>query len=279
MNKSLLASCIGCISIFSLIFSGNGLTEELSAKKKIKPNEFIKIVETKTDIALKEERKSGIDIDIELDKDFDDDFGSDEEEIFDPFEPFNRLVWAFDEKLFDYALKPIATGFQVIPEPFRHVIKNFFSNISTPIYLASSILQNSKEKIDRSIGRFLINSTLGIGGLFDPAKSIFKIKKVNEDLDQALGYHKVPFGPFIMLPVFGPSTLRGVAAKITQTFLSPEFFLGIGVLPATEARSLEMVNEVSLNLEQIEGLTTFALDPYTSIKDFYIQRRKVLVQE
>ena len=115
--------------------------------------------------------------------------------------------------------------------------------------------------------------------MFDPAGKIFNIKKANEDIDQALGYHNVPTGAYIMLPIFGPTTTRGIVGKISQAFLSPEFIFGIDILTATGVRSEEMVNEISLNLGQKEELDSFALDPYTSVKDFYIQRRKALIKE
>ncbi|HJP19869.1 MAG TPA: VacJ family lipoprotein, partial [Nitrospinota bacterium] len=211
---------------------------------------------------------------------FDEDIGDEDEAIYDPIEPFNRLMWSFNEKLYDNVMEPVARGYsKVLPEPARIIIKNFFSNLTEPIALISSAAQNNKEKVDRSIGRFLINSTLGIGGLFDPAGKIFNIKKANEDFDQALAYHNVPSGAYIMLPIFGPTTTRGIVGKISQAFISPEFIFGIDFLTAAGVRSEEMVNDVSLNLGQKEELDSFALDPYTSVKDFYIQRRKALIEE
>lgn len=281
-TQSLLFLCLGCI--FCLVFANKGFSEELPVKNKIKPIERVMTVEANPDITLKEAKNQKTDVDRELDDAIlDDDFYEDnwqDEEVSDPLEPFNRLMWSINEKLFDFVLKPIASGYaSIVPERFQYMVKNFFSNISAPVSLVSSILQGNKEKVDRTFMRFFINSSLGIGGLFDPAKSVFKIKRVNEDFDQVLGYYSVPFGPFIMLPILGPSTMRGIAGRSLQTFLSPEFLLGIGFLPAAGARSFEVINEVSLNLEQIDELTTFALDPYTSIKDFYIQRRRVLVNE
>ncbi len=217
----------------------------------------------------------------ELQDEFKDEFNDDEDEaIYDPIEPFNRLMWSFNEKLFDNVMEPVARGYsKVIPEPVRIMTKRFFSNLLEPVALVSSAAQNNKEKVDRSIGRFLINSTLGIGGLFDPAEKTFNIKKANEDFGQALGYHNVPTGAFIMLPIFGPMTTRGLVGKLSQAFLSPEFIFGIDILTATGIGALEMVNAISLNLGQKEELDSFALDPYTSVKDFHIQHRKALIKE
>tara|TARA_B100000315_G_scaffold43510_1_gene38411 strand:- start:457 stop:1317 length:861 start_codon:yes stop_codon:yes gene_type:complete len=247
---------------------------ELSEVDKHKPNISMEVVGTPEDLGEQEANEEFED-DV-----FDEDGGAEDEAIYDPIEPLNRLVWSFNEKLYDNVMDPVARGYsKVLPEPLRIVIKNFFSNLTEPISLISSAAQNNKEKVDRSIGRFLINSTLGIGGLFDPAGKIFNIKKANEDIDQALGYHNVPTGAYIMLPIFGPTTTRGIVGKISQAFLSPEFIFGIDILTATGVRSEEMVNEISLNLGQKEELDSFALDPYTSVKDFYIQRRKALIKE
>ena len=271
--------------VFILTLSDKGFAEEPAAKERTKPAEPSDIVEHKPDIYMEvistPERAGGQSEDQDFeDDDFDEDIGDEEEEIYDPLEPFNRLMWSFNEKLYDHALEPVARGYsKAVPEPMRIAIKNFFSNISEPVALVSSIVQLNKDKVDRSLGRFLINSTLGIGGLFDPAAKIFKLKKVHEDFDQALAYHNMPKGPFIMLPILGPSTTRGLVGNTLHIFLSPEYIFGIDVLSATGFRTEEIVNEISLNLEQKEELDSFALDPYSSVKDFYMQRRKVLENE
>ena len=247
---------------------------ELSEVDKHKPNISMEVVGTPED-SVEQEANEEFEDDV-----FDEDGGAEDEAIYDPIEPLNRLVWSFNEKLYDNVMDPVARGYsKVLPEPLRIVIKNFFSNLTEPISLISSAAQNNKEKVDRSIGRFLINSTLGIGGLLDPARKIFNIKKANEDFDQALGYHNVPTGAYIMLPIFGPTTTRGIVGKISQVFLTPEFVFGIDILKTAGARSGEMVNEISFNLGQKKELDSFALDSYTSLKDYYIQRRKALIKE
>ncbi len=268
---------------FILMLVEKGFAEDKLGKEGTKPAVPSDVEKRNPDISMEviNAPDQSHDQDIE-EKLWDDDFGEiiDDEYIYDPIEPFNRLMWSFNEKLYDHVMEPVARGYsKALPEPIRISIKNFFSNLTEPVALISSAAQNNKEKVDRSIGRFLINSTLGVGGLFDPAGKIFNIKKVNEDFDQALGYHNVPSGAYIMLPIFGPTTTRGIVGKISQTFLSPEFIFGIDFLPTIGIRSEEMVNDLSLNLGQKEELDSFALDPYTSVKDFYIQHRKALVRE
>ena len=270
---------------FVLALAEKGFAENLFTNEKTIPLELSEVDQHKPDISMEvvgvPDDSGEQEANEELEDDvFDEDIGDEDEAIYDPIEPFNRLMWSFNEKLYDNVMEPVARGYsKVLPEPARIIIKNFFSNLTEPIALISSAAQNNKEKVDRSIGRFLINSTLGIGGLFDPAGKIFNIKKANEDFDQALAYHNVPSGAYIMLPIFGPTTTRGIVGKISQFFLTPEFVFGIDILTTTGARSGEMVNEISFNLGQKEELDSFALDPYTSVKDFYIQRRKALIEE
>jgi len=269
--------------VFILALAEKGFAENLFTNERIMPVELSEVNKHKPDISMEMVGAPNDSGEEEANEELEDDFfddGGEDEAIYDPIEPLNRWVWSFNEKLYDNVMDPVARGYSnVLPEPVRIIIKNFFSNLTEPIALVSSAAQNNKKKVDRSIGRFLINSTLGIGGLLDPARKIFNIKKANEDFDQALGYHNVPTGAYIMLPIFGPTTTRGIVGKISQVFLSPEFIFGIDILTATGVRSEEMVNETSLNLGQKEELDSFALDPYTSVKDFYIQRRKTLIKE
>ena len=267
--------------VFISIFNGNCLAKEPSSDEKTNLAEVLIVEKHKPDISMEVVGSPPQDSKQDIEDEFEeDDFAAEDEEIYDPIEPLNRMIWSFNEKLYDHVMEPVARGYgKAIPEPLRIMVQNFFSNLSEPVALVSSAAQNNKDKVDRSIGRFLINSTLGIGGVFDPADKIFNIKKVNEDIDQALGYHDVPSGAYIMLPIFGPSTTRGVVGKVFQALMSPEYIFGIDFLPTVGIRSEETVNDISLNLDRKEDLDSFALDKYTSVKDFYIQNRKALVKE
>ena len=277
------------ILIFQLFFiltlAEKGFAENLFTNERIIPGELSEVDKHKPDISMEVVSAPDDSGEQEANKELEDDFFDDDDDggdeaIYDPIEPLNRLVWSFNDKLYDNVVEPVAREYgTVFPEPVRIMIRNFFSNLAEPIALVSSAAQNNKEKVDRSLGRFLINSTLGIGGLFDPAGKIFNIKKANEDFEQALAYHNVPTGAYIMLPIFGPTTTRGIVGKISQFFLTPEFVFGIDILTTTGARSGEMVNEISFNLGQKKELDSFALDSYTSVKDYYIQRRKALIKE
>jgi len=268
--------------VFILAFAKTGFSEYPWPPESSKSTKPAKAEEIKPDISIELTLKAPPPL-----SDFEDEFedfqgieGGEDVEYSDPIEPFNRFMWKINEYFYDYAMEPVARGYiKITPEGFRKIVVNFFRNISSPIFLVSSILQGDKEKVDRTIGRFVINTTIGIGGLFDPASNRYNLKKINEDIDQALGYHKIPNGPFLMLPILGPITLRGVVAKIPQIFLGPEFIFGIGIIPAIAARGVETVNEFSFRLDAKEDLDSFAIDPYTSVKDFYFQHQKTLIKE
>lgn len=278
MTKKYFFLLLIVTSILILSFAKNSFSENLLVLKNAISTEVSGVKDIKPDISI--EITPSQHEEDEFDEEFDDiDYGT-EEEPFDPIEPFNRLMWKVNEKLYDYALEPVARGYaKIFPKQIRKMVGNLFSNAASPVYLVSSILQLKMEKINRTLGRFLINSTLGVGGLFDPASRAFHIKKVNEDIDQALGYYDVPSGPFFILPIFGPLTLRGMVAKVPETFLSPLFIFGVPVLTSTGVRGVEVVNGVSFNLGAKEDLDMFAIDPYTSVKDYYFQRRKILIKE
>ena len=148
--------------------------------------------------------------DEEGDFDEDDPFGSDEEDISDldddTFEPMNRAVYSFNDTLMDYFFSPLAKGYRAImPEEGRIAVRNVFENISAPVRLVSSIVQLDAGKSGRVLSRFLINTTFGLGGMLDVAGQEFQIDKVDEDFGQALAVHGVPAGPYLVLPIFGPS--------------------------------------------------------------------------
>ena len=122
-------------------------------------------------------------------------------------------------------MEPIARGYRdVMNEDIRMVISNIFNNALAPVKLISSFLQGDLDKTGRVIGRTIINTTLGLGGMFDVAeKGALESRSVNEDLDQALGSYGIPTGPYIVLPLLGPSTLRGIVGRAGGSLFKPHF--------------------------------------------------------
>ena len=136
----------------------------------------------------------------------------------DKYEKFNRKVFSFNLGLNKYAIRPIHILWcSILPEYGIERIQRAYQNIEYPKRLVSSLIQKDFKTTKSETARFLTNTTLGIGGMFDPAKSIFKIEPVNEDMEQALTKCKCNSGSYIVLPVMNGTTARGVAGKILDT--------------------------------------------------------------
>jgi phospholipid-binding lipoprotein MlaA len=196
----------------------------------------------------------------------------------DPFEPFNRGVYQFNEAVDKAILKPVAEGYRkIVPQFVRSIVSNFFSNISDIIVALNNVLQGKFKAAYTDFGRVAINSTLGILGLFDIATEA-GIEKHNEDFGQTLGWWGVRDGPFIMLPFFGPSNARDTVGRVGDYFSNPVTYVD----PNGSRYALygtDTVNRRSELLEAGEVLRTAALDPYEFVRDAYLQRRRNLIHD
>jgi len=198
------------------------------------------------------------------------------EPIADPVEPINRAFFHFNDKLYFWVFKPVATGYKtIIPEDGRVGVHNFFSNFTTPGRLANCLLQARFKGAGNETLRFVINTTFGLGGLLDTAKKEFNIEKQEADFGQTLGVWGM--GPvfYIHWPILGPSTLRETVGYVGDTLLDvrtylPREFLIVNV----SAWGLDKVNETSLTLGEYESLKKAALDPYIAVREAYYQYRQ-----
>ena len=202
-----------------------------------------------------------------------------EVEVHDPFEGFNRGVFWFNDKLYFYLLKPIAKGLRFLPETARIGIKNFFSNLAMPVRASNALLQLKFEDAGSVIVRFIVNSTLGIGGLGDYAKHHFGMRQKNEDFGQTLGHWGVGPGPFLVLPILGSSNIRDGISLIPDAYISPtRWLLSDGDLAIAAALwTLEATNKLSLDKDTYEAIKKEQLDPYAFMRDAFMQRRAKLV--
>jgi len=213
------------------------------------------------------------------------DFTEDDEDIIevsDPFESINRKIFSFNDKVYVYALKPIARGFRaVIPENGRVATSNFFSNLLAPLRMVNASLQLKGEDATNETFRFLINTTLGLGGLFDVAKKDFKIKIKKEDFGQTLGHYNVANGPYLVLPFFGPSSVRdGVGLLVDGAYLDAVSYIyddetGRYLL----VKLIDIETTLSLDKDTYEAIKKDALDPYIFIRNAYIQHRAGAVEK
>jgi len=205
---------------------------------------------------------------------------SDAPDMSDPFESYNRAMFGFNEGFYNNIMEPIVREYRdKVHENVRIGISNVFGNAMAPLKLASTILQGDIDKSSRVIGRTIINTTIGLGGLFDVADKAFGIKDVNEDLDQVLGSYGIPTGPYVMLPLFGPSSLRNIVGRAGGMFLSPTFHFAPGVEVGGALTVAEQVNDTSFIVDDIQQLEDSTIDKYESIRDFYGQYRDRLVKE
>ena len=204
--------------------------------------------------------------------------------IADPLEPVNRAFFRFNDKLYFWILKPIATGYKtVIPEDGRIGIRNFFSNVKTPVRLINCLLQAKFKGAGNETVRFVLNTTIGIAGFFDPAKKTFKIEKNDVDFGQTLGVWGIGPAFYLDLPILGPSSLRDGVGYVADLFFDPQTYLAyiylVEEIVDYATWALDKVNETSLSLGEYENLKKAALDPYIALREAYSQYRQNLIKK
>jgi len=210
---------------------------------------------------------------IELPEDSEE-FIEETETINDPLEWYNRAIFQFNDKFYFYSLKPTARGYRaILPQKVRLCIRKFFSNAATPVRFLNCALQGKMKGVVIEPTRFALNTTLGVGGLFDPAQSLLHLKEQEVDFDQTLGLYGMKPLIFINLPFLGPSSVRGVLGLIGDTGFDPSTYL-VSPLIKLGITSYEEFNETSLTLGEYEELRESALDPYIAIRNAYFQNRR-----
>ncbi len=194
----------------------------------------------------------------------------------DPLEPVNRGVYSFNNTFDHYLLKPIAKGYDAaVPNLVKRGVSNVFQNAADVQSVVSDALQLKGAKLGDDLGRVAINTTLGIGGIFDHA-SAMGIERGNEDLGQTLGYWGIGAGPYIVLPFLGPSSLRDAVARYPEGLYDP-----VSTLSSVPLRNSLLglrVVDTRVGLFPAESLMNqAALDRYTFLRSAYMQRRQSLV--
>lgn len=196
----------------------------------------------------------------------------------DPLGALNRPIFRFNDALDRAILEPVAKGYDfVMPELVQGWIGNFFGNLWFPVNFANCVLQGKPREATQTSARFIINTTVGLGGFGDPATKL-SVPAPQEDFGQTLGYWGVPAGPYLVLPLLGPSNIRDTvgraadnAARVWPWFVPWYASSGPGVV--------DTVNTRARYLEDIRDLRESSLDYYTSVRNAYMQRREALVQD
>lgn len=202
------------------------------------------------------------------------------EEINDPLEPMNRVIFQFNRGLDTLILKPFAIMYSVfLPPPFQTGIHNFLNNLQTPVILANDLLQTNMNNSGVTLTRFLINTTIGVGGLGDPATELGWQRHEN-DFGKTLAVWGAGEGPYLMLPVVGPSNPRDATGRVVDGFILDPFGLlgAIGndaLFPYSLTRSvLTAVDTRSRFIEEFDEIEKTSLDFYAAVRSLYQQNRR-----
>jgi phospholipid-binding lipoprotein MlaA len=251
--------------------------------------------------ASSQAQPSGTTSDASPDEPFDPFAKSDVEgmEEYDPWEPLNTKFFEFNRQLDRWILKPVAKGYNaVVPNIVQVGISNVFYNSRVTPRLLNNLFQGKFKGAGIEAGRFLINTTVGIGGFFDVAQR-FNLTTPEEDTGQTLGFYGVKPGPYLMVPLLGPYTVRDLIGYGGDIALNPIYWLilptmhNIDSIPTVVdveeraatyaisigARATEIVNDRSLNLEKFQGVEESTLDLYAAVRNAYLQKRAKAILE
>jgi phospholipid-binding lipoprotein MlaA len=203
--------------------------------------------------------------------------------IRDPLAPFNKAMYHFNDKLYFWGLKPVTQVYShAVPKDVRNVIGNFYDNLWAPSRVLNNLFQLRLKAAGKEFIRFLFNSVVGIGGLRDAAKPALGIKKQEADFGQTLGYYGMGHGFFLVLPVFGPSSLRDGIGLAGDQFMHPLTYVSSRYLTFWQKAGLavhEKVNTASFKRGDYESFKESAIDPYVSMRDAFVQYRLKVVKD
>ncbi len=205
-----------------------------------------------------------------------------QEDVNDPIEPFNRYIFEVNKFIDELFLKPVATIYRgAVPEPVQTGVRNVLNNLNTPLTFIHDLAQGEPERAGESFGRFTTNTLIGVGGIFDVAAGEPDkdgIPYHSEDFGQTLAVWGIDDGPYLMLPILGPSNVRDAIGKIGDFFLDP-----IGWIGSDDARQkaalIRYLNNVidfrARNLKTLDEIERSSVDYYATIRSLYRQRRRV----
>jgi phospholipid-binding lipoprotein MlaA len=204
---------------------------------------------------------------------FEDEFQEQGPLVPDPLEPVNRCMFALNDHLYYWVLKPAGKVYiAVMPGTVRTGMRNFFFNLTTPVRWCNCLLQGKGNAAGVELQRFVINSTVGILGIYDPARSELGLEPVEEDLGQTLAVWGLQNGCYLVWPVLGPSTVRDSVGMVGDSFLDPvsyvrpwEVALGIS--------AVEFTNNYSFRLDDYDAFKAEAFEPYIAMREAYVQYR------
>ncbi len=205
---------------------------------------------------------------------------SSENGVNDPFEQTNRQIFDFNNSLDEYFFTPVAKGWRKLPDFPKNNLANLAETAYTPVNLTNAILQFDKESISLILRRFVINLTFGFGGMYDIAgsKEFGNVKKRYEDFGQTLARYGMNEGPYLMLPIFGPSNIRDAIGRGVDAVLDPVSFAfrinGIGLEGRLSQPVVTGIDKREQYLDYIEEIKKSSLDYYATMRSLYRQKRQ-----
>jgi len=259
MNASTLRNILSTLSVLLLLSACSSKTATVPLAQK--------------------DKVSKIDSNNTLIDEFEDEFEAIAKEIFDPFEGYNRWLTDVHDTFYTYVFDPVSVGYAtVIPQPARVGISNVVHNLKFPVRFTNNLLQFKFDSSMKELGRFMINSTIGVLGIFDVAKA-GGIEPQEEDFGQTLGFYGVGPGPHFVVPFFGPSNVRDALGLVLDSTMSPTnngnlaYQIPKNSLESTSISGVEYLNKNSLHPGEYKSLKKDALDVYTFFRDSYEQKR------
>lgn len=199
----------------------------------------------------------------------------------DPLEDLNRSIFRFNQDFDNYILGPLAEVYdEGLPDEIKDRVHSVLNNLSIPLIFIHDVLQGEEEQAIDSLARFLINFSLGLGGLFDPAAELFDIQQHTSDFGQTLGKYGIDEGAYLMIPILGPSTVRDFTGKVVDLIIDPVNYI------ARRKHASYLVNtrlvmtaiDARVNAKALWERVNTAHDPYMTLQSIYGQNRKFMIQ-
>lgn len=214
---------------------------------------------------------------------FRDPFASDsspgKSKVSDPLEAINRTFFHFNNWLYRRVLRPASKGYETVaPKPVRVCVDRLFTNLKFPVRVINNVLQARFKGAGIETARFVVNSTVGVAGLFDPATH-WKLKEQLADFDQTLAVYRIPNGIYLNWPVLGPATIRGTAGMAGDSALSPLWYVDVPLAVTAGATGLNVVNTTSLHSEEYDEVISATLDPYVAVRSAYFESHSTALRK
>lgn len=199
----------------------------------------------------------------------------------DPWEPFNRAMFSVNNVLDGLILRPLASIYRgIVPEPGRNAVSRVLENLRSPVDFANSVLQGDPQNSFAVFWRFTINSTVGLGGIFDVAGEEAGLTARNADFGQTMAVYGMQSGPFLFLPILGPSSLRDATGRAVDMAFDPVTYAGDKYEWTAYAKAgANAIDFRARNMKLLDDINNTSLDPYATFRSGYIQRRNAEIRK